>query len=346
MRSALAHPSVKKKRIPVLDGWRGVSILLVLAGHMLPLSPKWLHLNFAVSAAGLSIFFFLSGFLVASMLLANDNVASFFVRRLFRIVPLAWLAVLVLLAIEMPSSRIWLANLLFYANVSDGLLPQYGEHLWSLSVEVQFYLIVGLGVATLGRRSLYLLPIACVAVTVARIGYGMETSIVTWFRVDEILVGSTTALLMHHRGGAEGHRQWPLSITLILFAALFLSCHPAMAELNYLRPYITAALVYSTFGSGDGILMRMLSSKALKYCAEISYALYVVHPLTYAGWLGEGDVFVKYAKRLLVSFPLTFALAHLSSRYYERYFNRLGHTWAARIETSGSVELGASTGRG
>src|SRR4051812_41940042 len=112
MRSALAHPSVKKKRIPVLDGWRGVSILLVLAGHMLPLSPKWLHLNFAVSAAGLSIFFFLSGFLVASMLLGNDNVASFFVRRLFRIVPLAWLAVLVLLAIEMPSSRIWLANLL------------------------------------------------------------------------------------------------------------------------------------------------------------------------------------------------------------------------------------------
>ena len=43
--------------LPVLDGWRGISISCVLAGHMLPLGPKVLGLNGMVATAGMSAVF-------------------------------------------------------------------------------------------------------------------------------------------------------------------------------------------------------------------------------------------------------------------------------------------------
>ena len=55
-------------RLPALDGLRAISILLVLAAHMLPLGPKILGLNFTAGAMGMSLFFALSGFLIASAL--------------------------------------------------------------------------------------------------------------------------------------------------------------------------------------------------------------------------------------------------------------------------------------
>ena len=64
-------------RLPALDGWRGISILCVLAGHMLPLGPKFLQFNEMIATTGMSLFFILSGFLIVSMLVRNDNVASF-----------------------------------------------------------------------------------------------------------------------------------------------------------------------------------------------------------------------------------------------------------------------------
>jgi peptidoglycan/LPS O-acetylase OafA/YrhL len=316
-------------RIRVLDGWRGISILLVLAGHMLPIGPKALELNSMVAAAGLSIFFCLSGFLIVSMLLRNDNVLSFFIRRFFRILPLAWLVVLVMLLVEQPAAPAWYSNLFFFANLVPAILP-HGEQLWSLSVEVQFYVAVGLAVASLGPRALVLVPVACVAVTLARIVYGMKFSIVTWFCADEILAGGMLALVLHYAPSVAA-RKWPAAITLLLFAALFATCHEALGPANYLRAYVTALLVCSTIYPRQDVLHSVLSSRPLGYFAKVSYAVYVIHPLTYAGWLGEGELWARYSKRL-VSFALTFATAHVSTMYYEKYWNELGHRLASSIE--------------
>src|SRR6185369_8976299 len=134
---------------PVLDGWRGISIACVLAGHMLPLGPKVLALNGAVATAGMSLFFFLSGFLIVSILSRNDNVLSFLVRRVCRVVPLAWAFLIVLLFFGGASFEIWKANLFFYANLPFASVPDgngaplyllgLNGHFWSLCVEMQFY---------------------------------------------------------------------------------------------------------------------------------------------------------------------------------------------------------------
>jgi peptidoglycan/LPS O-acetylase OafA/YrhL len=283
-----------------------------------------------VAAAGLSVFFCLSGFLIVSMLLRNDNVVSFFIRRFFRILPLVWLVLLTMLFVERPAPSAWYSNLFFYANLVPRWLLPHGEQLWSLSVEMQFYVAVGLAVAALGSRALFLVPLACVTVTLARAIYGMEFSIITWFCADEILAGGTLALVLHYAPSVAA-RRWPASVTLLLFAALLVSCHEQLGATNYLRAYVTALLVFSTIYPREDFLHAMLSSRPLGYFAKLSYAVYVFHPLTYAGWLGEGDVLVRYSKRL-VSFALTFAGAHVSTMYYEKYWNELGHKLASSIE--------------
>ncbi len=55
-------------RLGSLDGWRAISILGVLAAHMLPLGPSRWGLNALAGDAGMSLFFTLSGFLIASTL--------------------------------------------------------------------------------------------------------------------------------------------------------------------------------------------------------------------------------------------------------------------------------------
>lgn len=320
-------------RVPVLDGWRGVSISCVLAGHMLPLSPKWLDFNGMIATAGMSLFFILSGFLIVSMLLRNDNVASFLVRRVCRIVPLAWAYLIVVLVFNGATWSAWKANLFFYANLPPFYLDYVNAHFWSLCVEVQFYVAIALVVALAGRWGLALVPIASLAVTAARIRYGVEISIVTWFRVDEILAGGCLALAFASPRFSELAAKLPSFTPFLIIPFLLASSHPALGAVNYARPYFAAMLIGSTLlRSPTATLQPLLCGRTLAYLAQISYALYVVHPLTDSGWMGQGDVIVRYTKRI-GSFALSFLFAHVSTNYYEKYWIGLGHRLATQIDS-------------
>src|ERR1700704_5360470 len=100
-------------KMPTLDGLRAVSIVLVLGSHLLPLSPKWLDLNEAAGAMGMAIFFSLSGFLITQNLLSGQPVATFFLRRAARILPLAYLYLMVVWVFFSPSAWTLVQNLLF-----------------------------------------------------------------------------------------------------------------------------------------------------------------------------------------------------------------------------------------
>ncbi|ASC71575.1 O-acetyltransferase OatA [Halomicronema hongdechloris C2206] len=104
-------------RYPVLDGWRGISILCVLASHMLPLGPAAWDLNLAAGYLGMSLFFTLSGFLITTSLIFRLDLYEFAIRRVIRVVPLAWLYVAVVLSLQLPSFSTAVAHLLFYANL-------------------------------------------------------------------------------------------------------------------------------------------------------------------------------------------------------------------------------------
>lgn len=310
-------------RLVVLDGWRGISILLVLAAHLLPLGPKQWRINEAAGAMGMALFFALSGFLITRLLLQNQNVFHFLIKRFLRIAPLAWLALVLALLTTTDSVSVYLSHLFFYANLPPIQLTTITSHFWSLCVEVQFYVFIALLVFIFGRRGLYSIPILCILVTINRIWIGSYIDIVTIRRVDEILAGATLALVYDNHFGFKPKNLISRFNPYFLLCLFVISSSPFGAWTNYLRPYLAAVLVGSTLFSEDSPLTKLLASRVLKYVATISFALYVIHGMLRETWLGSGDSLQRYLKRPLL-FAATFGLAHLSTFYFEARFIRLG----------------------
>lgn len=317
-------------RFQVLDGWRGVSILAVLACHLLPLGPKPLQINFAAGVLGMSLFFTLSGFLVTHFLLSRPQVIDFLMRRFFRILPLAWLYIVLALTLYSAGRETWLAHLFFYANYPPKPLIHVTDHFWSLCVEMHFYVGVALLVALLRQRALLLIPLIALGITLLRVFQHEHVSVITHLRVDEILAGSTLALIYNRQCLARVHALLQNISPVVWLLLLLVACHPASGFMNYLRPYFAAMLVGSTLFRTDSRLTGTLAHPWLAYLATISFALYVIHPLLAASWLGSGEVIEKYAKRPLLFLVLFFS-AHLSTFYYEQraiaWGKRLSRRW-------------------
>jgi peptidoglycan/LPS O-acetylase OafA/YrhL len=286
-----------------------------------------------VGSIGMSLFFTLSGFLITSTLLKSPDVVSFFIRRFCRILPLAYLTVVVSLLIQGDGWRFYFAHFLFLVNYDYAHLTTLTGPYWSLCVEVHFYLFIGLLVALTGRRGLLFLPLVALIVTAFRIRNGEGINIKTHARVDEILSGATLALIWGDCLGHAGRvaaRVLRASPAWILIALLTASGHPLSGPMQYPRPYLAAWLVGHTLYA-EGTVWAWLRLRVLRYIAEISYALYLIHPLSMYGWLGSGGTVVRYLKRPLC-FVITFGLAHLSTYTLERQAIAWGKQLTRRLE--------------
>jgi peptidoglycan/LPS O-acetylase OafA/YrhL len=314
----------------ILDGWRGLSIIAVLAAHLFPLGPKEWDLNRATGVFGMALFFCLSGFLITSFLLRHSRVVSFLIRRLCRIVPLAWLALPVGLWLSHASGNAYAPNFFFYANWPPFWLPPATEHYWSLCVEMQFYASIALLFTLGGRRALCLLPFACLCITAIRIHAGAYVGVETYYRLDEILSGATLALVYSGVFGQRAMQALARINPWLVFVLLLASTHLAMGFLDYARPYFAAALIGTSLTRRSFPGATVLRGRVLGYIAEISYALYVVHPLLTFTWLGDGTKLAKYAKRPLLLLA-TFGAAHISTYYFERRWTAFGKRLAAKM---------------
>ena len=316
------------EHLQVLDGWRAISILLVLAAHLLPIGPKVFALNFTAGVMGMSLFFILSGFLITSFLLKSTNMIDFFSRRFFRIIPLAWLYIVIVLVLVGADKDIYLSHLFFYANLPPVVTIKETSHFWSLCLEMQFYMMIAILVMVSGRRGLMLLPFFCLLVTCYRIASEVHVSVVTYYRLDEILAGCCLALLYRNRHQFSEHFSLRFLNAYFFLALLIISSHPASGPMNYLRPYFAALLIGSTLFNKHTFMVSFLQLKVFAYIAAVSYALYVIHGGLRHTWLGEGDTFEKYLKRPLL-FAVTFFLAHISTFYYEKKCICWGRRFAA-----------------
>ncbi|MES2831794.1 MAG: acyltransferase [Pseudomonadota bacterium] len=328
---------MKGLRYTALDGWRAIAILLVLCAHLLPLGRHAWGLNTSFGLAGMALFFCLSGFLVTDVLLDRPNILSFLIRRLFRILPLAWLYLLIVFFLKPMSFVDGLAHTFFYANYPPKPLIPMTDHLWSLCVELHFYLGLVLLVTLFRKYWMVLVPVLCVLITLLRINNGMHYSVITHFRVDEILIGGVLAMI--NRGVFISPEKSTLikaylsrlkfEWVLILF---LVSCHIDSGFMNYFRPYLSAALIGTTLFAPHGKVHAVLSSRIMLYLASISFAVYIIHPLLVHSWLGSGGIVEKYAKRPLL-FVVLFLLAHGSTFYYEKRAIALGRKlsdWVSR----------------
>ncbi len=182
-----------------------------------------------------------------------------------------------------------------------------------------------------------ILPFLALFVTGVRVWESVPISIATHLRVDEILAGATVALIHSSARWGGVRRLVGRAHPMVLVVVLAVCCHPMSGFLAYLRPYVAAIMVAGTLwreGSAGGVL----ASRTLKYFADVSYALYVIHPICWYGWLGSGGTFERYLLKRPVGFALTFFLAHVSTFYYEKHWIERGKKWSAGRKRHGTKD--------
>jgi peptidoglycan/LPS O-acetylase OafA/YrhL len=246
-----ARPS--QGRIPVLDGWRGFAILVVVihnAGVLLWHLHPGAHPSVAIAHTvldagwvGVQLFFVLSGFLITGILL--DDLGSpkffrdFYIRRSLRIFPLyfafLFLALIVVptlgldpsVAQEAEADGLWywlyLANWKPLLELDNGPL----RHLWSLAVEEQFYLVWPLLVYSSGVRRFRWIAAGVVAGSIVSRAFmyewGPDSTYLYYFtnaRADSLALGALMAIALRTPSWREALDRWQIpalaSVTIVL----------------------------------------------------------------------------------------------------------------------------------
>jgi peptidoglycan/LPS O-acetylase OafA/YrhL len=303
-------------QLPALDGLRGVAVLLVIAYHL-----GWTSVPGGF--LGVEVFFVVSGYLITSLIAAElgDNgfldLGGFWARRLRRLFP-ALLLLLGTLALvtplvapeavsrlrsDMPASLLYLAN--WWQIFGDrsyfetASAPDLLQHLWSLAIEEQFYLVWPPVLAALHTRlwrRRWLLPVisgtgaaaSVLAMFVlfdpdkdpSRVYYGTDT------RASALLIGATLAFVWQPDVSRRLVNPPPVIVDGAgIFAAFALAV--AVTRYNGFDPPVyqggfllvscaTALLIVAGTTSGT-LSSALLSRPVMRSIGERSYGLYLWH---------------------------------------------------------------------
>jgi peptidoglycan/LPS O-acetylase OafA/YrhL len=309
---------------------------------------------------GVEAFFVLSGFLLARVLLAEHrrtgtiDPGAFAARRLRRIVPAMWLLLAALVvaaplvarsdAHRLPGDVAWsglgLTNWHLVAEHGSYFAqlgrPPLVRHLWSIAVELQFYLlcpfvvlwaarsrrrIALMGLATGVAGSAVLMAVLAGGADASRAYYGTDT------RMGALLSGVLLALVLGHgaTGVVERLRRIGDPLAVVGVAVLAMLCWRGREDLRGLYPLgflavqgaTAAAIVGAVAGSAS---RRALASTPLRWLGERSYGIYLWHwPLV--ALLRPGiDVDWHPATAAAVGIAGAVVLGHLSYMLVERPF--------------------------
>ena len=348
-----------------LDGLRGVAVILVIIFHS---GLGWLPGGFL----GVSVFFTLSGFLITSLLInecentGRIDLKAFWGRRLRRLAPASLVVIAGVvglaswLSTSIEASRIkgdaisatlYFSNWRFiYSGHSYGELfasPSPLQHLWSLSIEEQLYVIVpvviaGLFALGLRRRAIGIVFLIAVAgSTIATmftnshelIYYGTHT------RAAELLLGSALACLFGHRiERLAVQKAKPLSTMYIvpllgvIVRARFSSVDSPWVYSGLLTLFAGLSAICLIASVHAGPVRSILSSSPLVRIGEVSYGLYLIHwPVIV--WLNSERVDLQptalFGVQVIVTVILTVASYWLIEQPIRRRKVLLSVRWAA-----------------
>jgi peptidoglycan/LPS O-acetylase OafA/YrhL len=282
-----SNTSMSERRIPSLDGLRAISITMVILDHLV----KWKHISIAVlgsyGALGVFVFFVLSGYLITNLLLREHEKTStislrdFYLRRAFRIFPAAFVF-LTLVAVLYWKQIGWfhLAAAVFYVANMDAARPWIFGHLWSLSIEEQFYLLWPFALKKWYRHKTPILlgaflitPVFQTALFAFKVHNGLGGSLPIYS--SQLAIGCLLAVF------APRLPKIPKPVALIMLAAfIFIPWFSAntpirtLFQLFILRPLLhlaTAGLVLHVIQ----VPYRALNWLPIAWVGRISYSLYL-----------------------------------------------------------------------
>jgi len=369
-------PRVQPGNIPALDGLRGIAIILVMVHHFTYYRP-----TSGIDAligdvlffgwTGVDLFFVLSGFLITGILLDTRDggryFTSFYARRILRIFPLYYLVLFLALvvlprfpavhsvligqddSVDLPSQWPYWLYMTNFSIAGRGWVHGWVDVGWSLAIEEHFYLVWPLVIWLCPPR---LVAWLCTAIFVGEVfarSFARASDVavlpiyvVTWFRLDGLVVGALLAVA-RRRGIMTALDRLVPAVVIAgvagLIAVTILGGHTwwwnrRMQQFGYsLIAIIAAAMLVSAINRpADSLWSRMLSAGWLRAFGKYSYCLYLIHlpvmravreyvfnpedTLAIAPWVGQ-----------VLFYPVAaapaFALAWLSWRWFEAPILRL-----------------------
>jgi peptidoglycan/LPS O-acetylase OafA/YrhL len=339
-----------------LDGLRAISILGVIWSHVWYVSgPTYYGALLRVpvlrnGAFGVSVFFGISGFLITTLLLREQqrngriSLRDFYIRRTLRIWPLYYgvlaLYVVLVLILQRGNTKehvffhflpgyLTFTYTWFFGWQASGAIFNFA---WSICVEEQFYLIWA-GVLRI-LRGYFPLVLACLLISLrAFADFGILKLLVSqgslaWRFAEGIAVpiclGAILAQALHSE-------QWFLRARMLLgyrwsapffLLLLVVTLAPAGSTLEWLCWVLACLLVAASVIREDNGLAWFLRSRLVAYIGLVSYGMYMLNTLTL-------DVLEPILHRLGIRHPVlqmpiavvsVVAVAGLSYRYFESPF--------------------------
>jgi peptidoglycan/LPS O-acetylase OafA/YrhL len=291
---------------PDIDGLRALAVIAVILFHSgVP--------GFEGGYVGVDIFFVISGYLITQMLevsreeSAGRTLSAFYLRRMRRILPalLATCLVTSIVAVALftpdelvnvgkylAATPVLLSNVATWSERSGYFAPNIRElpltHLWSISVEEQFYLLYPLLLIAITRyrlsyRRLTLVVLAAVSLALC-VWASHYKPWANYFlaptRAWELLLGAALAIggtpRIGHRIATEGLAVAGL-LGIVVVVYLYTAETPYPGTAAMLPCLATAALLATGSSSRPALVNRMLSWPPLVFIGLISYSLYLWH---------------------------------------------------------------------
>ena len=335
---------LKSSHLFSLDGFRGVSILLVVIGHICARIDSRLLQFFFNGSLGVYVFFVISGFLITSLLLKEKlkngtiSLKNFYIRRFLRIFPVAYLYLIVVgilnyfLNLQIPMLA-FTGAALYIMNFEFFQVNWYTHHYWSLSIEEQFYLIFPSILKKNLRFYCWLLPVMLIVIPIVVFSCRHNSYLAhSWFyqfiyyllQFDGILTGSFFALLYFKNMIPMALiRKYKIPLNLILIVVtMFIHNTQGMEWLSHISPFLIAIVIVSNLEYANDFIFRILNNKYLTKIGILSYSIYIWQQL-----FTMTKSQMTYSKIPWYSFPinvfLLFAVSYISYNYYEKTFLKL-----------------------
>ncbi|MCQ9104486.1 acyltransferase family protein [Vibrio alginolyticus] len=333
---------------PEIDGLRTLAVFSVIIYHI---NPLWLPSGFV----GVDIFLVISGFLITNIILKSNesksfSVIDFYSRRVKRIIPLTYLILTVILtvgwflsypAIYRAESNSVLSALYFLANIRFSLMGNYFNsaddnpllHLWSLSLEEQFYFIwpifIWLFYRFKGENKLLASTILLILISLSISYFFVNNESLRQYayfilptRMTGLLFGAALAFISYK------NKNNLLSVFgfLLMVLSLFYIEKSNFPSYAVLVPLIGSSIIIMT---PDSTFTKLFfSNKITNFFGKISFSLYMWHwPLLVFSkrYIENNNINIEYGGGVYVLFYflILVGLSVLSYKYIETIFRNV-----------------------
>lgn len=359
--------------IPSLDGIRAVAALLVFVSH------AGLD-DYIPGGFGVTVFFFLSGFLITTLLRreyeqsGTISLGRFYLRRVFRIIPPLYIVLLLLLfpagwagehtppsGLALGAQFAQLTN--YYLLFVDHWVIPDSVPTWSLAVEEHFYLLFPLLLIALLRRASYrvtalVLGAVCACVLAWRLWLILVwhvpsdyTFLATDTRLDSLLYGCILGIGLSSLGKQPLLRwrttSWVLVLLLagaVLVASFLDRSEAFRATWRYsLQGLALMPIFFTAVARSHWPIYRWLESWPMRFLGLISYTFYLIHlrALRLAAYYVGGSHVLDAVLAFIASVAFAAAMYYLVERHLAAVRRRLHHL-AAGAAFKGARVAGTS----